>query len=58
MFNLLRGVLLLVASVIAGVLWEYVGARATFLAAGGLAAMSLTLLVFGRQLRWAGVNQS
>jgi len=44
--------------VIAGVLWEYVGARATFLAAGGLAAMSLTLLVFGRQLRWAGVNQS
>ena len=56
-FNLLRGVLLLAASVIAGVLWEHVGARATFLTAGGLAAMSLALLVFGRQFRWAGITR-
>lgn len=55
-FNLLRGMLLLAASVIAGVLWEHAGARATFLVAGGLAAISLVLLSFGRQLRWAGVN--
>jgi len=57
-FNLLRGVLLLAASVIAGVLWEHAGARATFLVAGGLAAMSLALLLFGRQFRWAGINRS
>lgn len=57
-FNLLRGVLLLAASVIAGVLWDHAGARATFLVAAALAAMSLPLLLFGRQFSWAGVRGS
>jgi MFS family permease len=43
-FNLLRGALLLLASVIAGLLWDQVGPRATFLAAAGLAAVSLLLM--------------
>jgi MFS family permease len=43
-FNLLRGVLLLLASVIAGVLWDVVGAAATFQAAAMLAAISLALM--------------
>lgn len=46
-FNLLRGVLLLFASVIAGVLWDSQGARATFMVAAMLAALSLLLM------RWA-----
>jgi MFS family permease len=43
-FNLLRGVLLLIASVIAGLLWDLVGAAATFQAAAALAAISLVLM--------------
>jgi MFS family permease len=43
-FNLLRGVLLLIASVIAGLLWDLVGAAATFHAAAALAAISLVLM--------------
>ncbi|HEX9773141.1 MAG TPA: MFS transporter [Steroidobacteraceae bacterium] len=44
-FNLLRGILLLAASVIAGVLWDQVGPGATFLAAAALAAASLVLML-------------
>jgi MFS family permease len=43
-FNLLRGVLLLLASVIAGLLWDQLGAAATFIAAAVLATVSLLLL--------------
>lgn len=42
-FNLLRGVLLMVASIIAGLLWEHVSPAATFLAGAVLAASSLLL---------------
>jgi len=51
-FNLLRGVLLLLASVIAGLLWDVVGAAATFQAAAALAGISLVLM---RMVRgWTG----
>ncbi|MBX5459926.1 MAG: MFS transporter [Steroidobacteraceae bacterium] len=43
-FNLLRGVLLLAASVLAGLLWEWMGPAATFFTAAALAAISLVLL--------------
>jgi MFS family permease len=44
-FNLLRGVLLLLASVIAGLLWDRVGPAATFLTAAVLATLSVLLLM-------------
>jgi MFS family permease len=44
-FNLLRGILLLIASVLAGLLWEEVSPSATFLAGAVLAAASLLLVV-------------
>jgi MFS family permease len=44
-FNFLRGVLLLFASVIAGLLWDRVGPGATFLTAGVLATFSMLLLL-------------
>lgn len=50
-FNLVGGVALLVASVLAGALWDAFGARATFLAGAGLAGLALAgLLCRGR---WA-----
>jgi MFS family permease len=44
-FNLLRGVLLLFASVIAGLLWDQVGPGATFVTAAVLATLSMVLLM-------------
>jgi MFS family permease len=41
MFNLLTGAALLAASIVAGRLWDTVGARATFLAGGVLAMLAL-----------------
>ncbi|MFA9441762.1 MFS transporter [Uliginosibacterium sp. sgz301328] len=41
MFNLITGIALLAASVIAGALWDRLGPQATFLAGAGLAAASL-----------------
>lgn len=41
-FNLLGGLALLAASVVAGVLWDQLGAQATFLAEAGLAAFALS----------------
>jgi MFS family permease len=41
MFNLLTGAALLVSSVIAGVLWDRIGAQATFLGGAVLAGLSL-----------------
>lgn len=43
-FNMLRGVLLLFASVIAGLLWDRIGPQATFLTAAGLATVSLVFM--------------
>ena len=52
MFNLVTGVALLLASVIAGVLWEVVGAQWTFLAGAILAASAAAgLIPLSRQLR-------
>lgn len=44
-FNLVSGVLLLVASVTAGVLWDSLGPSATFLAGGAFAALALVGLM-------------
>lgn len=40
MFNLITGVALLLASVIAGGLWQWIGSEATFLAGAGFAAIA------------------
>jgi MFS family permease len=45
MFNLVTGVALLLASVIAGALWELFGAQWTFLAGAGFAAVAALVLV-------------
>ena len=45
-FNLVGGVALLVASVLAGALWDAFGARATFLAGAGLAGLALVGLLW------------
>lgn len=49
-FNLLGGVAMLAASVIAGALWDHAGPQATFLAGAGFAVLALAglLLVHGR----------
>jgi MFS family permease len=44
-FNLASGIAMLLASVIAGALWEYVGPGATFLAGAGFAALSGVVLL-------------
>lgn len=45
LFNLVAGAAMLLASVIAGVLWERLGAQATFAAGAGFAALALLSLV-------------
>ena len=45
-FNLVSGVALLAASVLAGALWDTVGPQATFLAGAGFAAVSLVGFLF------------
>lgn len=44
-FNLVSGLALLVASILAGLLWDSVGARATFLAGAGFCALTLLCLL-------------
>lgn len=44
-FNLMRGVLLLLASLIAGLIWEHAGPAATFITAAALAGFSMLLLM-------------
>ena len=44
-FNLATGIVLLAASVIAGGLWEYFGAQATFFAGAAITAVSLLLFL-------------
>ncbi len=45
LFNLVSGLALLVASVVAGGLWDAFGSRATFLAGAGFAIVALLALV-------------
>jgi len=47
-FNLATGVMMLAASIIAGLLWDRLGPAATFMAGGGFAGMAL-LLMLGRR---------
>lgn len=49
MLNLVTGVALFAASVIAGILWDSVGPQATFLAGAGFAMLSLVGLIFTRR---------
>jgi MFS family permease len=49
MFNLITGVALLIASTLAGALWEWAGSGATFLAGAGLAALGLAALGLARR---------
>ncbi|MDE2560930.1 MAG: MFS transporter [Sphingomonadales bacterium] len=44
MFNLVTGVAMLAASLVAGVLWDAIGPGATFLAGGGFAVLTLVVL--------------
>ena len=53
MFNLVSGVALLAASVIAGALWDSVGARGTFLAGAGFAGAAMLGLMALRARRAA-----
>lgn len=48
LFNLVGGAAMLLASVIAGVLWERIGSQATFVAGGAFAALALAALASGR----------
>ena len=48
LFNLATGIALLVASVVAGLLWDKLGAHATFFAGAAIAAAALIALIFGR----------
>lgn len=47
LFNLATGIALLAASVVAGLLWDKIGANATFFAGAGVAAVALIALIFG-----------
>lgn len=51
-FNFLRGLLLLLASVIAGLLWDRAGPAATFVSAAVLATFSMVLLMVQSRSRY------
>ncbi|MCW5634325.1 MAG: MFS transporter [Rubrivivax sp.] len=51
LFNLVSGVAMLLASAIAGLLWDRLGSQSTFLAGAGFAVAALVVLVAGRSLR-------
>jgi MFS family permease len=51
LFNLATGIALLAASVVAGLLWDKLGANATFFAGAGIAVAALIALNFGRTVR-------
>ncbi|MFG1464549.1 hypothetical protein V5F77_16805 [Xanthobacter sp. DSM 24535] len=52
MFNFAGGIAMLIASVIAGGLWDAYGPAATFLAGAGFTMVALLALVLSR--RWIG----
>ena len=47
-FNFASGIALLLASLIAGVLWEVIGPAATFIAGAGFTALGLSVLLLTR----------
>jgi MFS family permease len=49
LFNLLSGVAMLVASVIAGLVWQSYGAPATFITGGGFAVLAAVLVLIQRK---------
>jgi MFS family permease len=55
-FNLLTGAALLVASIVAGRLWDIVGARGTFLAGAAFAVLALLGLLAFPRLRTARIS--
>lgn len=57
LFNLVTGVMLLAASVIAGLLWDRYGPEATFLAGAGFAAIAAIMVGFGERRGPAVVAQ-
>jgi MFS family permease len=54
LFNLVSGIVLLAASVLAGTLWDRIGAPATFYAGAGFASLGLVALLL--QIQFAGVS--
>jgi MFS family permease len=50
-FNLFSGLAMLAASVVAGLLWDRVGAEATFYAGAGFCLLTLCVLAFSRKAR-------
>ena len=50
LFNLATGITLLLASVIAGLLWDTIGADATFLVGAGFASIAVSLLLLLQRL--------
>jgi MFS family permease len=50
-FNLLTGLAILAASVVAGLLWEQFGAVATFYAGAGFSVLTLVALVLSKRVR-------
>lgn len=51
MFNLVSGLAMLLASVLAGLLWDQWGARFTFVAGAGFSLLALLLLLWRRPVR-------
>ena len=51
MFNLVSGLAMLAASIIAGGLWEWVGPDGTFLAGALITAVALAVLPFAHRRR-------
>ncbi|MGH8649503.1 MAG: MFS transporter, partial [Burkholderiales bacterium] len=50
-FNLVSGIAMLIASILAGLLWDELGAAVTFYAGAGFSVLALALLMFRRDLR-------
>jgi MFS family permease len=55
-FNLISGIALLLASVIAGALWNSLGAWATFLAGAAIAAVAASGLLVAARTRTSGAR--
>ncbi len=58
MFNLASGLTMLIASVLAGVLWDQFGAQATFYAGAGLALLAMGLILRSGANTGANIDQS